>query len=183
MALGGGVDDDAPSPQNLKTTGLMGIIIYATILVINAVTFRNRGKFSPFFLFFFSSLSVVCCFELPRYVLMLIYGKYASQVGYAFHMMASYFFFLCLTMIAHLWSTFVELGRIEAKVYSKVSLFVFNMAFLVVVLVAIVFCVSANSLDTFFDSFTFDVLTIVELVVGLIYSTCLGFLSVKLVIR
>ena len=175
--------EDGPSAQNFKTTGLMGIIIFTSILVMNLVAFRRRGKFSAFFLVFFTSLSLVCCFELPRYALLMYHGTYNSQVGYAFHIMASYLYFLCLTLIANLWSTFVELGPIEKKLYSKVSLCVFNLAFLVLVVTAIVFCVLCHSLDNFFDSKTFYLLTIVELAVGMIYSTCLGFLSVKLVIR
>jgi hypothetical protein len=176
-------DDDGPSPQNFKTTGMIGIIIFTGILVINSLAFRHRGKFSAFFLMFFSSLSLVCCFEIPRYALLMFTGNYTSQVGYAFHIMASYLYFFCLTLIAYLWSTFVELGPIERKVYSKVSLCAFNLAFLVLVVIAIVFCVTSHSLANFFHSMTFEVLTIVEIVVGMIYSTFLGFLSVKLVIR
>ena len=182
------VDEDedeerTPSRQNYKTTGMLGMLVFTTILIITSVAYKHRGKYSPFFLAFFSSISLVCILELPRYLLMTMHGKYTSQVGYALHIMASYFYLLCLTMIAHLWSTFVELGCIEMKIYSKMSLAIFNINFLVLTVVATVFCLTASSLETYFDSFTFRLLTIVEIVANMIYSMCLGFLAWKLVMR
>lgn len=175
--------EDGPSQQSYWTTGLMGIIIFGTILVINTMAFRHRRKYSAFFLSFFSCVSMVCILELPRYVMLLVHRRYTSQWAYAIHITASYLFCLCLTMIVQLWSTFVELGPIETKIYSKVALVVFNVLFLALVLTSVVFCVTAESLDGFFKSVTFSAFIITELLVYFMYTVCLGFLSVKLVRR
>jgi hypothetical protein len=176
-------DDDMPSPQSYETTGFLGVVIFTSIFGINIIAFSYRRKFSSFFVAFFSFISLLCLLELPRYILMMKRSEYESQGGYSCHLMASYLYFLCLTMIAHLWSTFVELGPIESRVYSKTSLAFCNVLLLALVLTAVVFCSTAESLEEFFDSFTYAVFTIVELAVNLMYTTCLGFLSVKLVVR
>jgi len=166
-------DEDEPSAQAYETTGFVGIVIFTSIIVINTLAFRHRAKYSPFFIAFYSFISILCVLELPRYLLMMLNGEYKSQGGYSLHIMASYLFFLCLTMIARLWSTFVELGPIETKVYSKVSLGLCNALFLALVLISIAVCLLADSLDEFFDSSTYFALTIGELVVNFIYTSCL----------
>ena len=176
-------DDGGPSEQNYATTGLIGVTVFATVLVINCLGYKYRGNYSPFFLVFFSALSLVCIFELPRYVEMIRMRDYSSQGGYAVHIVASYFYFFSLTVIARLWSSVAELGRIEKNIYSKGTLVTLNFALLLVVVASIYYCLRADSLFAFFDSDMFALLTVAELVVGLLYSTCLSFLSVKLVMR
>ncbi|RYH21211.1 hypothetical protein EON65_21220 [archaeon] len=97
--------------------------------------------------------------------------------------MAGIFFFLAFSIVCRQWSGLLQLGSYFRVVYGYNSLIVSNITFAVVDIVGIVFCATSPSLNHFFDSTGFVVITFIEGLRNCVYSIFLCYYGIKLVRR
>lgn len=171
-----------PSADEYLATGLLGIFIYSLIAYLSAssISFGIRSKSTKRF---FLCMIFLAILELPRFVVMCIQRSYTSRVAYSFHLLAGIFFFVAFSIVCRQWSGLLQLGSYFRAVYGLHGLILSNISFAVVDIVAVVACLTCSSLHSFFQSTEFIVITFIEGVRNVVYSTFLSYYGVKLVRR
>mmetsp|Transcript_16593 Transcript_16593/g.28088 ORF Transcript_16593/g.28088 Transcript_16593/m.28088 type:complete len:646 (-) Transcript_16593:1855-3792(-) len=175
-------DQYHPLPGEFVATGLVGLILY-TVVIYFAVESVKKGIKSKSTKRFFYCVICMALLELPRYFVMAVQRSYTSTVAYCFHLLAGIFFFVAFSIVCRQWSGLLQLGSYFRAVYGLRGLVASNISFAVVDVVAVVACASASSLYAFFNSTQFEVITFIEGVRNVVYSTFLAFYGVKLVRR
>lgn len=179
-------DDDGtiymPTKQEYILTGIFGIGLYSVILYLSIasawVGFKSKSTRR-----FFGSIGLMALLEIPRYFDLAIDASYTSRICYSFHIIAGIFFFLGFSIVCRQWSGLLQLGSYFRMVYGYHGLIISNVSFAVIDFVAIVFCLMSGSLDGFFFSVAFVVITLVEGIRNSIYSGFLTYYGLKLVKR
>lgn len=174
-----------PTPIEYEVTGSVGTVLYSFIFLFTLYAFRGGIK-SRTSRRFFIVISIMSCFELPRFIALWVEKSYSSptaQKTYVVHMMASSFFFVAFSIVCHQWSGLLKLGSYSRMIYSTHALIGVNAVFLVVDVIGIAACLSEASLASFFESEPFEIFTFLEAVRNVVYSSMLLFFGVRLVSR
>lgn len=171
-----------PSKQEYILTGTFGILLYSGILYLSIASawagFKSKSTRR-----FFGSIGIMALLELPRYFDLAVAGDYTSRVCYSFHIVAGIFFFLSFSIVCRQWSGLLQLGSYFRMVYGYHGLIISNASFALVDFVAVVFCLTSKSLDQYFFSLAFVVVTFVEGFRNCVYSGFLTYYGLKLVKR
>lgn len=206
VVLGGGEASSLsqqyhPLPQEYLATGLFGIFAYLILLAValqstnhyhtSALTNTTgsnttviSSKRSKTTRRFFAAITIMSLLELPRYFALAIDRAYTSRTTYAFHLLANIFFFLSYSIVCRQWSSLLQLASYFRVIYGNKGLFVANIVFAVVDILGIItLSTSFVSLDDFFFSTAFTIITFLEGMRNLIYSVFLLFYGMKLIRR
>eukprot|EP01033_Poteriospumella_lacustris_P000897 gene897-647_t len=171
-----------PSKSEYIFTGTVGICVYSLILYLSIasawVGFKSKSTRR-----FFGSIGIMALLELPRYFDMAVDGTYNSRVCYSFHIVAGVFFFLAFSIVCRQWSGLLQLGSYSRMVYGYNGLVISNVSFAIADFIAIIFCLTSRSLDGFFFSMAFVVITFIEGLRNCVYSGFLSYYGLKLVRR
>lgn len=171
-----------PSKSEYIFTGTVGICVYSLILYLSIasawVGFKSKSTRR-----FFGSIGIMALLELPRYFDMAVDGTYNSRVCYSFHIVAGVFFFLAFSIVCRQWSGLLQLGSYFRMVYGYNGLVISNVSFAIADFIAIIFCLTSRSLDGFFFSMAFVVITFIEGLRNCVYSGFLSYYGLKLVRR
>ena len=170
-----------PSALETYALGLIGVILYATILSF-AMLYLLKSTIRIVQLFFLSVV-LMCCLEFPRYVLMMITHTYVSTWAYGCHIFAGYFFFLSLTSVCIVWTGLLELGPYSKVIYGTRGIVVANAFNAAMCIIAFSFAMVARSLKDFFESDIYQIYILSEILENLFYSTALASIGVKLIFR
>jgi hypothetical protein len=171
-----------PTSSQFIVTGIVGLCLYVLILYLSTRSIIDGFK-SKSTKRFFLSISLMSLLELPRFFALAITGQYTSKTCYCFHMMAGIFFFLGFSIVCRQWSGLLQLGTYFRMVYGYHGLIVFNVVFAVIDFIGMIFCARSISLEAFFDSLPFVVITLIEAIRNLIYSSFLSYYGLRLVRR
>lgn len=171
-----------PSDSEYLLTGLFGIAIYTVILYfsIRSISIGFRSKSTKRF---FGTIMIMACLELPRFLALTITQEYTSRTAYSFHLASGIFFFLGFSIVCRQWSGLLQLGSYFRVVYGYNSLIVSNISFAVVDFISIIMVLLSSSLDAFFHSLSFEIITFIEGIRNMIYSAFLCYYGLKLVRR
>lgn len=174
--------DSKPSPSENLATGLVGILLYIVIIYYSvwSISMGFRSKSTKRF---FGTVAVMAVLELPRFFALAITQDYTSRTAYSFHIAAGVFFFLAFSIVCRQWSGLLQLGSYFRVVYGFHSLIVSNVAFAVVDLISIICCGLSSSLEAYFNSTSFEVITFIEGLRNVVYSAFLCYYGIKLVRR
>lgn len=172
-----------PLPAEYRATGMLGVSVYALIIVCSVLSVRSSGIRSQSTRRFFLCVVIMACLELPRFIVMAVQGAYSSEVAYSFHIAAGVFFFAAFSIVCRQWSGLLQLGSYFRLVYGLYGLIVSNICFALVDAAAVIICCSSDSLGAFFQSPEFQALTFIEGVRNCVYSLFLSYYGVKLVRR
>jgi len=126
---------------------------------------------------------VMATLELPRYCFLAHAENYNSITGYTCHIVASFFYFLCLLVVAYLFAQILALGSKLAMLYSQRWLIIAIIIKGIIDLVTIVYCLLSQNLGSFFSSAAFKVYTIFDIFQNLLYSSILTFFGLRLIYR
>ncbi len=163
-------------------TGVIGILVYVGIVYLSAVSIFLGIK-SKSTKRFFVSVILMGILELPRYLAMAIQGSYVSQAAYCFHILSGIFFFIAFSIVCRQWSGLLQLGSYFRVVYGVHGLIISNVVFAVIDVIAVILCATSSSLQAYFTSTGFEILTFIEGVRNCVYSVFLAYYGVKLVRR
>lgn len=172
-----------PLPAEYRATGMVGVSVYALIIVCSVMSVRSSGIRSQSTRRFFLCVVLMACLELPRFIVMAVQGAYSSEVAYSFHIVAGVFFFAAFSIVCRQWSGLLQLGSYFRAVYGLYGLIVSNLCFALVDTAAVVICCSSDSLDAFFQSPEFQAFTFIEGMRNCVYSLFLSYYGVQLVRR
>lgn len=175
-------DLDEPSQNEYLLTGIIGLLLYGLILYLSLLSL-SLGTKSKSTKRFFTAITVMAFCELPRFLLLAVERAYTSRVCYSFHVVAGVFFFLAFSIVCKQWYGLLQLGSYFKVVYSNRSLILSNVSFAIIDLVTIILCLLSSSLQHFFWSTAFEVMTFLEGVRNVVYSVFLCFYGLKLVKR
>jgi hypothetical protein len=171
-----------PLPIEYLYIGVLGIILYCSIiyLSISSMILGFRSKSTKRF---FASIMIMSILELPRYFSLAITESYTSKTTYCFHIIAGIFFFLSFTIVCRQWSGLLQLGSYFRVVYGYHSLIISNITFAIMDIISVGFCAASHSLNSYFDSDSFEVITFLEGMRNCVYSIFLAYYGLKLVQR
>lgn len=175
-------DEYSPSPEEFVATGVVGVLLYFSVLIFAFISVCRDIKSKSTKRFFFSMI-LMAVFEFPRYFAMAISKAYTSRTAYCFHIFGGIFFFIAFSIVCFQWSRLLQLGSYFRAVYSVRGLVASNIAFGIVDIVAVAACATSSSLESFFESDEFEAITFIEGVRNCVYSTFLAYYGVKLVRR
>lgn len=177
------VQEYHPLPEENFATGLVGIFLYVLVLFFACISMRLGFKIVSTKRFFLSII-LMSLFELPRYFSLAITREYESKIGYCFHIIAGVFFFIAFSIVCLQWSDLILLGSSYFRVvYGYHGLLFANIFFIIVDIIAIVLCLRSHTLNVFFDSVAFEILTLLEALRNVVYSILLAYYGMKLVNR
>ena len=171
-----------PSKGEYVFTGVFGVCLYAFI-GMQAVWLLRRGiKLQTSKLFFFALISM-CLLEQPRYLELAVRGVYDSRVCYCFHILAGIAFFAAFSIVAHQWSGLLALSTSFKVIYGFQGLVAVNVIFGVFDVLSIGLCLAAPTLQDYFLSPAFEIITLVEAIRNVAYCGMLAYFGVFLVCR
>ena len=153
--------------------GSLGLLMYCTLATILTSSFR-RGNKNEMTFYFFVCMAATCALELPRFVTMLISRSYTSKFGYISHLFASAFFFAGFSCVCYQWKGLLKLGTYSTLVYSARGIVVTNILFGCIEVLSIIVCALSNSLEDYFNSYSFEIFTFVDASKNLVFA---GFLA------
>ena len=133
--------------------------------------------------YFYFSVFISSCLEIPRYALFVTDAEYTSRASYACHMLAGLFYFFSLSIVCYMWSCVVNLGTLSTLIYSLSGLVVANVFLGSVLIFAAVACLTASSLSDFFHSDLFILFVAEEIVQSLLYTTGLTLYGVRMIFK
>jgi hypothetical protein len=171
-----------PLPQEDLATGLIGILLYFMIIYfsISSMVLGFRSKSTKRF---FASVMIMSVLELPRFFSLAVDRSYSSKTTYCFHLVAGIFFFLAFSIVCRQWSGLLQLGSYFRVVYGYHGLVISNVIFGIIDIISVGICASMHSLEEFFDSSAFEVITLIEAFRNCVYSAFLAYYGLKLVKR
>lgn len=176
------IDEYNPSGFEYLVTGIIGTIIY--IWLVGLVTLAlSKGVRNSQTRAFFYLLLVMCLFEIPRYLTICIFEDYNSRMTYVCHIFASTIYFAAFSIVCSQWAGLLQLGMIAGYIYSNSGLFFANIFFGLFDFIAAIFCLAADDLEMFFESFPFAVYILVDAVKTTFYSALLAYYGIKLVLK
>jgi hypothetical protein len=114
---------------------------------------------------------------------MSIQENYTSRIAYCFHIISGIFFFIAFSIVCRQWSGLLQLGQYFKVVYGIRGLIVTNIVFGFVDFISMILCATSPSLQAYFDSTGFEVVTFIEGVRNCVYSMFLSYYGLKLVHR
>lgn len=170
-----------PSPLETYALGLIGVILFFSILVF-AFLYLLKST-APISRLFFTAVVVMCCLEFPRWIIMMIQEEYVSTWAYGCHIIAGYFFFLSLTIVCIVWTGLLELGPYSKVIYGTRGIVMANILNAAMCIVAFAFAVKATSLTSLFDSGVYRIYVVSEMLEHLFYSTAIASIGLKLMYR
>ena len=171
-----------PNENEFLATGVIGMLVFSVVFSLAVYSFFYKTKSNESKLFYIS-MTVMAVFEFPRYVELCYEKDYSSTMGYAMHIIASFFYFICLVVVAFLFAHILSLGSKFAMIYSRRGLIFAVCCKGVVDIIALVFCCQAENLGFFFSSYIFRFYTIFDIFQNLLYSTILTFFGLRLIFR
>jgi len=110
-------------------------------------------------------------------------GQYASRVCYSFHILAGTCFFAAFSVVSHQWSGLLSLASYFRIVYGRNALIGSNIIFAIVDAISILMCLLSESLELYFLSDAFSVITLIEALRNCVYAGFLAYFGVSLVCR
>lgn len=171
-----------PSSEEFLWVGLIGIFLYLGILYfsVSSMVLGFRSKSTQRF---FASVMIMAVLELPRFFSLAVEKSYTSKTTYCFHIIAGIFFFLAFSIVCRQWSGLLQLGSSFRVIYGYHSLIVSNVVFAIIDIISVGVCAASTSLEDFFDSQSFEVITFLEGIRNCVYSIFLSYYGLKLVQR
>ena len=161
--------------------GLIGLILFSFLFFLSLINYYYTKKnITKFFFFFFILMSIL---ELPQYFIMILTLNYHSLWGYSCHILASYLFFLSLSIVILIWSVLLELDVITLVLYSKNGILLIDILLGGVAIVTMIFCLNATSLKSFFNSVIYEIYIFIECFSVLAYTGIIAIYGIKLVLR
>ena len=170
-----------PLPEEFLAVGIFGLMLFLSIIITVAYlqshskTLQNR--------LFYLSLALTAVLELPRYALMAKNKDYLSTSGYALHILAGIFFFICLAIIAKTFADILELGALSKMIYGKKGLTIAVIVHIAVNLSALIYCSQSKSLGSFFESIYYRFYVMFDITQNLFYSCVLTVFGLRLIYR
>ena len=128
-----------PSAVESQIVGIIGVLLYGFIFVVSVVNLWRSEKLMP--RYFFLAMTLMATLELPRYIVMVIFRSYTSTLAYSCHIIASYLYFLCVSLVCLMWCWLLELGVYTNVLYSKSGLLLANVALGLSAIIACSFCI------------------------------------------
>ena len=118
------------------------------------------------------------------YLEMALTKSYSCIECYAMNMLASFFYFVGLLAVVHLFSHILDLGsKVVNIIYSKHWLFVGAALKGIVDVTATIYCFRSDSLGSFFASRPYEFYTLFDIIQNLFYSSILTFYAVSSYLR
>jgi hypothetical protein len=154
-------EETLASPGELYVVGLIGAVAFTSILVISSLALIH-GVRSKSTQRFYMSIVAMCALECPRYMLMIVMRTYSNRIAYAAHMIAGTCFFAAFSIVCRQWSGLLQLGTYSRAMYGVQGLLIANVFFGLIDLIGACFCLVCVSLNTFFESVGFELLTTIE---------------------
>jgi hypothetical protein len=188
-------DDDGPDAFLSVEIGICGVVLFGFLLILAMIALiaSKKHKYSKRI---FGFASLMCIFELPRCVSLIVERSYHDRTTYILHMFANLFFFMSFTFVCLLLHEAVDLSKttshlrsklvlkrskIETVLLTKHSLYLTNAIFLIFIIVTSVYCALSSSLFEFFrDDTMFQIYTCFDVSKNLVYSVALLFFGCKL---
>jgi hypothetical protein len=169
---------NSPSPLETYALGLIGVILYFSIFAFAFLyMLKTTVRITRLF---FAAISIMCCLELPRWIVMTITEDYVSTWAYACHILAGYFFFLSLTTVCIVWTGLLELGPYSQIIYSTRGIVFANCLNAAMCIIAFAFALKATSLFSLFDSRVYRTYVLSEMCENLFYSVATASIGLKL---
>lgn len=197
------IDDESASgqeiqynatPQEFFVTGIFGVVIYGLLLAISSYNVRlylksvaNAGSSSSSQTFsktsnrFFAAVLCMSLFEIPRFFSFIVEKNYGNSLFYVLHIISNVFFFAGFSIICYQYQCILQLGSYFKVIYGIQGLMVANIFFGIIDMIAIFACLGSSSLQDFFVSGGFEVLTFIEGVRNCVYSGLLFYFGIKLI--
>eukprot|EP01038_Epipyxis_sp_PR26KG_P014907 gene14907-20051_t len=172
----------SPLPAEYFVTGLIGLSLYLSIIYLSVSSLWSGVKSKSTRNFFICVIGMALL-ELPRYLIMVIEQQYTSRIGYGFHIVSGVFFFAAFSIVCRQWSGLLQMGTYVSAVYGKRGLIISNVAFGIVDCSALIVCAMDHSLQSYFNSQGFEVLTFIEGIRNCVYSSFLSYYGIKLLKR
>jgi hypothetical protein len=187
-------NDDGPDTLVSIEIGVCGLILFLFTLIFCILAFlcSRKHRFSKRI---FGFAILMCLFELPRCIVLIIDGNYHSKISYVLHMIANLFFFMSFTFVCFLLHEAVDLSkttsplrtklykisRLETVLLTRNSLYATNLLFAILIVITSVFCLLSSSLFSFFrDNIMYKIYTYFDVLKNLIYSFALLYFGCKL---
>lgn len=170
-----------PLPDEYLATGIVGIILYSTVLGCAGYSLWMGGVQSKATQIFYACLVIMSILELPRFCQMTSSEAYDSKASYGVHILAGSFFFISFSVVCYQWGLLLEVSSASRIIFGKHGLFVANVIFFIVDLISMSLCITAPSLNSYFKSAGFTSLTIIEGVKNCVYAGMLSFNGLRLV--
>jgi hypothetical protein len=172
-----------PPPGETVLVGSVGLSLFLLLFLFAIVSYGQSSKSLSQCLFL--SLSFMSLLELPRYLLMIIYRDYNSTWAYSCHILANYFFFLCLTFVLFMWGFLLELDHyLSTILYSKSGLIITNILLALTAVIEIFYCLFfSSSLSSYFESIVYEIYVLIECGSVILYIGIMTVYGVRLVLR
>lgn len=191
-------DDDGPDAEVSFEIGICGVVLFGILLILSVLAFiaSTRHKYSKRI---FGFACLMCIFELPRCIALIVQKKYEDQITYILHMFANLFFFMSFTFVCLLLHEAIDLSKTTSPLRSKIilkkskietilltkhSLYITNAIFFIIIIIAAVYCGLASSLFSFFKhDVMYEVYTYFDIIKNLVFSFALLYFGCKLRVR
>ena len=170
-----------PLPEEFLAVGIFGLMLFSSIIL--TVAYLQSHSKTLLNRLFYLSLGLTAVLELPRYSLMVKDKGYSSTSGYASHILAGVFFFICLAIIAKTFADILELGALSKMIYGKKGLTIAVIVHIAVDLSAFIYCCQAQSLGSFFESIYYRFYVIFDITQNIFYSCVLTVFGLRLIFR
>jgi hypothetical protein len=160
--------------------GIVGALLYGLVagyafyaLWLGVTCFPTR--------LFFVLLLIMAALEIPQYFEMVAKELYASKAAYSAHILAGNFFFSAFSIVCYQWGKLLEIGSTRKVLFGRNGLFAANILFLIVDVVSMSLCLTSDSLNDFFQSDAYLILTVIEGVKNCVYAAVLSYDGILLV--
>lgn len=160
-------------PLEILYVGICGLLLYVSLGIVVSFSFY-RGNRNEMTYYFFLCMCTMCVLETPRFIAMIVSRAYDSKTGYIFHLLASSAFFAAFSCVCYQWKGLLRLGTYSTLVYSARGIVVSNAVFGCVEIIAIIMCALSDSLNDYFDSYSFEIFTLVDALKNVVFA---GFLT------
>ena len=171
-----------PTSAEFMLTGAFGLGLFACLL-LHALWTLRRGVKSKGSRLFFWAIVLMTLLEFPRYMELALAGQYDSRVCYSFHILAGTCFFAAFSVVSHQWSGLLSLASYFRIVYGRNALIGSNVMFAIVDAISILMCLLSESLEVYFLSDAFSVITLIEALRNCVYAGFLAYFGISLVCR
>lgn len=172
-----------PTHLEFVITGAFGIALYGVIgFQAGWLVWRRAIKLQTSKLFFVAIIAMALL-EMPRFIELAFTGEYLSRVCYCFHILAGTAFFVAFSVVAHQWSGLLSMASFYKAVYGFQGLVSVNAIFAIVDVLSIGMCLASPTLNDYFLSPAFEIITLIEALRNLAYCGILAYFGVTLVCR
>ena len=157
-----------PNTIEIEASGILGILIYCSIISSSIKSFYETSKGLQSRLFF-SLLAVMGLLELPRYIFMVLTEElYIAKVPYGLHILSGVFFCSSISTLCLMWVTLIQLDSNCSLLYNKLGIGFINTLNIISHLVMMGYCISYDGNSSEYFSSTFYLQSIIVEIISTI---------------